>query len=212
MNGKPDEVGLGARNTRADRCGNDRKNGVAWRTVAYDQRPDGPTRNSERMLIMAKPGKPVPEGMHTITPHLITSNAMRAIDFYKQAFGAVEVTRAAMPDGRIMHAALKIGDSMIFLNDEFPEFGSERSPQALGGTPVTINLFVDDADAAFNRAVSAGAEVTMPLADQFWGDRYGKLRDPFGHAWAIAMHKEDLTPDEIHARQEAFFAGAAQQH
>lgn len=157
---------------------------------------------------MARAVNPIPPGMHTITPHLVIRDAARAIDFYKQVFGAQETGRSLSPDGRIMHAALKIGDSMLFLNDEFPEHGGGGGPQALGGTPVTLNLYVEDADAVFNRAVDAGAEVRMPIADQFWGDRYGMLRDPFGHSWSIATRKEDLTPDEIRARADAFFAAA----
>jgi PhnB protein len=159
---------------------------------------------------MARAASPIPQGMHTITPHLVIRDAARAIDFYKKAFGAQEVGRSKTPDGRIMHATLKIGDSLLFLNDEFPEYGQATSPQTIGGTPVTINLYVEDADAVFNRAVDAGAEVSMPIADQFWGDRYGTLRDPFGHSWSVATHKEDLTPEEIRARSDAYFASAPQ--
>jgi PhnB protein len=158
---------------------------------------------------MARAGRSIPEGMHTLTPHLVVREAARAIEFYKQAFGAQELSRSTTPDGRIMHAKLQIGDSPLFLNDEFPEHGAANSPQALGGTAVTINIYVEDADAMFNRAVAAGAEVKMAIANQFWGDRYGTLRDPFGHSWAIATHKEDLTPEEIRARAEALFGAEA---
>jgi len=159
---------------------------------------------------MTSAAKPIPAGMHTITPHLVVRDANRAIDFYKKAFGAEELLRMPGPDGKtIMHAELKIGDSVIFLNDEFPEMGA-RAPESLGGSPVTLSLYVEDVDAAFNRAVKAGAKVTMPVADMFWGDRYGKLVDPFGHLWDMATHKEDLTPDEISKRAKSFFASMAQ--
>jgi uncharacterized glyoxalase superfamily protein PhnB len=141
--------------------------------------------------------KPIPDGFHTITPHLVVKDGSKAIDFYKKAFGAEELGRHPGPDGKsIMHALLKVGDSMIMLNDECPEMGA-RGPLAVGGTSVTLSLYVQDADKAFDRAVKAGAKVTMPLADQFWGDRYGIVTDPFGHMWAIATHKQDLTPAEL---------------
>jgi uncharacterized glyoxalase superfamily protein PhnB len=147
---------------------------------------------------MSKP-KPVPEGMNAVIPHLTVKGAARAIDFYKQVFGATEMSRHNMPDGTIMHASLKIGEGTVFLNDEFKETGS-LAPQSLGGTPVTLMLYVPDVDATFQRAVDAGAEVKMPVADQFWGDRYGLLADPFGHHWEIATHKEDLSPEEMERR------------
>src|SRR5436190_1859723 len=147
--------------------------------------------------------KAVPEGHHTVTPHLTVRGAARAIDFYRRAFGAEEVMRMPSRDGtKLMHAHLRIGDSAILLNDEFPEMGG-RSPEALGGTPTTIHLYVSDADQVFARAVAAGAQVRMPLQDMFWGDRYGQIVDPFGHVWAIATHKEDLTPEEIARRAAA---------
>ena len=152
--------------------------------------------------------KPIPEGMHTITPHLIVNGAAKAIDFYKRAFGAQELGRHAMPDGRIMHAAIKIGDSTVFLNDEFPEMGGERAPVD-GHSPVTLHLYVPDADAVFNQAVSAGAKVAMPLENMFWGDRYGTVVDPFGHHWAIATRVEDVTPEEMNRRAEAMFSQPA---
>jgi len=148
---------------------------------------------------------PIPEGTHTVTPHLIVRSADRAIDFYKQAFGAVEVTRHPSPDGSIMHAELRIGDSPLYLADENPAWGA-LSPLALGGSPVTIHLFVPDADATFERAVQAGATVRMPIDDAFWGDRYGQVGDPFGHVWSIATHKEDVAPGEMMRRAEEFFA------
>jgi len=141
--------------------------------------------------------KPIPSGFHTLTPHLVVKGASKAIEFYKKAFGAQEIGRMSGPDGKsILHADLKIGDSHVFLVDEMPEMGC-RGPESTGGTPVTIHMYVEDVDAAFGKAVAAGATVRMPLADMFWGDRYGVLTDPFGHAWSLASHKEDLTPEEI---------------
>jgi PhnB protein len=151
--------------------------------------------------------KPIPEGHHTLTPHLVVKGASEAIEFYKKAFGAEELTRMPGPDGKtIMHAALKIGDSRLFLVDEFPQMGCV-GPLSLGGSPVVIHVFVEDVDTLFNQAVSAGAEVRMPLVDAFWGDRYGQLVDPFGHKWSLATHKEDLTPEEISNRAQAAFSG-----
>jgi uncharacterized glyoxalase superfamily protein PhnB len=140
--------------------------------------------------------KPIPEGYHTLTPFLTVRNALRAIEFYKQAFGAQERGVAKGPDGKVMHAELKIGDSVIMLSDEFPEFGS-LSPQSVGGSPMGLHIYIENVDAAFDRAVKAGAQVEMPVADQFWGDRYGKLKDPFGHKWSIATHVKDMSADEM---------------
>ena len=151
---------------------------------------------------MAKPGKPVPDGFHTVTPHLTMKNAGEAIEFYKKAFGAEEIARMPGPGGSVMHAEIRIGDSPIMLNDEFPEHGA-RGPKTIGGTPVSIHLYVNDVDAAFDRAVKAGAKVTMPIADMFWGDRFAKLEDPFGHQWSLATHKEDVTPEECAQRAKA---------
>jgi uncharacterized glyoxalase superfamily protein PhnB len=150
---------------------------------------------------------PIPEGHHTLTPHLVVKGGMAAIDFYKRAFGAVEAGVMPGPDGQsVMHGELKIGDSMIYLCDEFPMMDT-KSPESAGTTTTTIHMYVPDADAAFARAVEAGAKVAMPLMDAFWGDRYGKLTDPFGHSWSIATHKEDLTPEQIGERAAAFFSG-----
>jgi PhnB protein len=143
--------------------------------------------------------RPIPEGHHTITPHLVIRDAAKAINFYKKVFGAREINRMAMPNGKIMHAELQIGDSMLHLADEFPEAGS-RAPQSLGGTPVVFNVYIEDVDKLWEKAVAAGAKVNMPLDDQFWGDRYGQLVDPFGHAWGLATHKEDVAPDEMERR------------
>jgi uncharacterized glyoxalase superfamily protein PhnB len=153
--------------------------------------------------------KPITSGFHTLTPHLIVKGASTAIDFYKKAFGAQEVGRMAAPDGKsILHADLKIGDSHVFLADEVPKIGYQ-GPESVGGTPVTIHMYVEDVDAAFDQALAAGAKVSMPLSDMFWGDRYGVLADPFGHAWSIATHKEDLTPQEIRQRAQACSEHAA---
>ena len=137
-------------------------------------------------------------------------DAARAIEFYKKAFGAIELMRMTQQDGRIGHAEIKIGDSPIMLADEFPEMGA-RSPEALGGSPVSVLLYVQDVDAVFNQAVAAGAKVTRPVKDQFYGDRSGGVTDPFGHQWHIATHKEDVTPEEMKRRQEAFFKKAGGQ-
>ena len=138
----------------------------------------------------------IPQGMHSVTPHLVCADAARAIEFYKQAFGATEKGRMPGPDGRLVHAAVKIGDSTVMLVDEMPEWGA-LGPKALKGSPVTIHLYVEDVDAVVARAVKAGAKVTMEVADQFWGDRYGKLEDPFGHHWSVATHQRDVTPEEM---------------
>lgn len=141
----------------------------------------------------------MPPGNHTITPHLVIRGAGKAIEFYQKAFGAEEHCRMPGPGGKIMHAEMQIGDSKFFLCEEFPEYGAS-SPEALNGSPVTIHLYVPNADAAWDRAVKAGATVEMPLENAMWGDRYGKLKDPFGHKWSIAQHIEDVTPEEMQAR------------
>jgi PhnB protein len=147
----------------------------------------------------------MPPGFHTLTPHLEVRGAARAIDFYKAAFGAREVLRNLGPDGRkIMHAQLQIGDSMLLVHDEFEEAGGE-SPQTLEGSAVTLHLYVEDVDAMWARAIAAGAKVEMPLGDQFWGDRYGQLVDPFGHRWSIASKVEQLTPEQMRQRAAKFF-------
>jgi PhnB protein len=149
------------------------------------------------------PVKPIPDGYHSITPYLTVRDATRAIEFYKQAFGAQERGVFKTPDGKVMHAEITIGDSIIMLGDEFPEFGS-LSPESTGGAGMGLHIYLDGVDAAFDRAVKAGAQVEMPVVDQFWGDRYGKLRDPFGHKWSIATHTKDLSLDEMkHNMDEA---------
>jgi PhnB protein len=154
--------------------------------------------------------KPIPQGYHSATPYLTLHDASRAIDFYKRAFGAQEMNRMAGPDGKVGHAELKIGDSVIMLGDEMPGSGT-RSPQSLGGTTGGVMLYVENADAVFNQAVSAGAQVEAPLADMFWGDRYGRLKDPFGHSWAVATHKEDVAPEEMSKRMQQEMQRRSQQ-
>jgi uncharacterized glyoxalase superfamily protein PhnB len=140
--------------------------------------------------------KPIPDGMHSVTPHLICAGAADAIEFYKKAFGAVDLGRLPGPKGRLMNAAIRIGDSTVMLVDEMPEWGA-FGPKSLKGSPVTIHLYVQDVDASVARAVAAGAKITMPLDDMFWGDRYCKVEDPFGHHWSIATHIRDVSPEEM---------------
>jgi len=149
--------------------------------------------------------KAVPPGFHTLTPHLVVRNAEQALEFYKNAFGAEVLHVAHMPDGKVMHASLRIGDSMLMLNDEFPDYGT-LSPLSTGGSAVTIHIYTENVDAAFNRAVSAGAQVKMPLADQFWGDRYGVVVDPFGHKWSLGAHIKDMSPEEMQREQDRAMA------
>jgi PhnB protein len=140
--------------------------------------------------------KPIPDGMHTVTPHLVCAGAADAIEFYKKAFNAVESGRLPGPQGKLMHAMIRIEGSAVMLVDEMPEWGA-LGPKSLKGSPVTIHLYVEDVDAFVRRAVAAGAKITMPLDDMFWGDRYCRLEDPFGHHWSVATHKRDLSPEEI---------------
>jgi PhnB protein len=149
--------------------------------------------------------KAVPPGFHTLTPHLTARNAEQALEFYKNAFGAEVLHVAHMPDGKVMRASLRIGDSMLMLNDEFPDHGA-LSPLSTGGSAVTIHIYTDNVDAAFNRAVSAGAQVKMPLADQFWGDRYGVVADPFGHKWSLGAHIKDMSPEEMQREMDRAMA------
>jgi PhnB protein len=157
---------------------------------------------------MAKKVKAVPVGTHTITPHLSVREAPKAIEFYQKAFGAKVLGVHKTPDGKVMHATLKIGDSRLMLADEFPGMGTP-APQSLGGSPVLLNIYVKDVDALFKKAVDAGAKVTMPLANQFWGDRYGQIVDPFGHSWALGSHVEYVKPKEMERRANAIFAEMA---
>ena len=146
-----------------------------------------------------------PHGMSAVTPHLICAGAANAIEFYKNAFGAEEKYRMPGPDGKIMNAMITIGGAAVMLVDEMPEWGS-LGPLALKGSPVTIHLFVKDADAAAAQALKAGATLMMPVADQFWGDRYGIVVDPYGHKWSLAQHLRDMSPDEMHAAMMEFMA------
>jgi PhnB protein len=147
------------------------------------------------MTAAAKPRNP-PEGMNSLTPHLVCEDASAAIEFYKAAFGAVETMRLPGPNGKLIHAALRIGDSTLMLVDQNPEWGA-LGPKLLNGSPVTIHLYVPDTDATVAQAVKAGATVTMPVADAFWGDRYAQLKDPFGHSWSVATPQRELSADQI---------------
>jgi PhnB protein len=148
--------------------------------------------------------KPIPDGYHTLTPYLTCRDAAGAIEFYKQAFGAVQKGDVMKgPDGKVMHAELRIGDSLIMVADEFPQWGS-LSPQSIGGSGMGLHIYVEDVDSAFDRAIGAGGVVEMPVMDMFWGDRYGKLVDPFGHKWSVATHKRDMSINEVEDAQREF--------
>jgi PhnB protein len=146
--------------------------------------------------------KPVPEGYHRVTPYLIVDGAAKALDFYRSVFGATERMRMPAPGGKVGHAEIAIGDSVIMLADEHPEIGA-RAPRAFGGSPVSIHLYVDDVDTTVKAAVGAGAKLLRPVEDQFYGDRSGTIEDPFGHHWHVATHKEDVAPDEMERRAAA---------
>jgi PhnB protein len=155
----------------------------------------------------------VPKGHHTVTPHLVVNNASAAIDFYKKALGASEVSRFAGPDGKIMHAEIQIGDSRVMLGDEMPmPGGGGRSPRSLGGTPVGLFLYLPDVDRLWKQALGAGARQVDPLTDQFWGDRAGCIEDPYGHRWWLAQHIEDVSDEEMGRRAKAQFAQAGARH
>jgi PhnB protein len=156
---------------------------------------------------MAKTIQPIPPGFRSITPHLTVDGCAKYLDFLKTAFSAEEVFRAPGPGGKIMHATMKIGDSLIMLNDHFPELGFPPIPK--GPWPIALHLYVTDVDAAFDRAVKNGCTVKMPLADQFWGDRYGTIEDPFGYTWGLATTVENPTPEEVAERQQKMFGGGA---
>lgn len=158
---------------------------------------------------MPNPVKPIPDSYHALTPNLVCRNAAQAIDFYKKVFGATETVRMAGPKGNILHAELRIGDSTLFVAEPMSKIAP--SPEAGSTNSMTLHLYVEDADTVFNRAVAAGSRVDMPLQDMFWGDRFGRLTDPFGQQWGVATHKEDVAPEEMKRRQEAFMAKAASQ-
>jgi PhnB protein len=154
--------------------------------------------------------KPIPEGFNTVSAYLIVPDGAKAIEFYQKAFGGEEAFRMAGPDGEsVVHAEVKIGDSMVMLSQENPEWGS-KSPQTLGGTPVSLFVYSEDVDAAFKRATEAGCTTEMPPSDMFWGDRFCKVTDPFGHSWQMATHKEDVSPEEMGKRAQQFFASMAE--
>ena len=150
--------------------------------------------------------KPIPEGYHSVTPYLIVRGGADAIEFYKKAFGAVELFRFPSPDGKIGHAEIKVGDSPIMLADEYPDMGY-NGPQSIGGSPVSLMIYIDDVDTVFNQAVGAGATVKEPLQDKFYGDRIGTVIDPFGHRWHLATHKEDVSMEEMERRAKAAHGG-----
>ncbi len=189
----PGKAKRGAKKTK-------RAAGKAKRAAGKAKRP---VSKAKRAASKPKGVQRVPKGYHTVTPHLVVKGANEAMNFYNKAFGAVEALRMPTPDGAIMHAEMQIGDSRFFLNDEMM---GAKSPQALSGSPVTIHLYVEDVDALWNQAVAAGCQVTMPLMDMFWGDRYGMLVDPFGHCWSLASHIEDVPPEEMGARAAAAMA------
>jgi PhnB protein len=156
---------------------------------------------------MAGKVKPIPDGYHRVTPYLVVTGAAGAIEFYKKVFGATELLRFPAPDGRIGHAEIRIGDTIVMLADEHPEIGA-RGPKAFGGSPISLLLYVEDVDRTVDRAVAAGAKLLRPVADQFYGDRTGGIEDPFGHQWYVATHVEDVTPEEMRKRSEAMAAAA----
>jgi PhnB protein len=157
---------------------------------------------------MSNEVKPIPDGYHSVTPYIIVGDGARAIEFYKEAFGATELFRMDGPDGKIGHAEIKIGDSHVMLADEHPEMNA-RSAQTLGGSPVSLLVYVEDVDATFSRAIEAGATERRPVANQFYGDRVGGLEDPFGHVWYVATHVEDVAPEELQKRAAAAHSGGA---
>lgn len=157
-----------------------------------------------------KSTKPIPDGYHTVTPHLVFDNAAKAIEFYKSALGAEEKLRMSAPGGGIVHAEIRVGDSIVMMSDEMPPMpgqpGVYKSPKNAGCSTAAMFLYVNDCDASMDRAIKAGCTVRMPASDMFWGDRYGQVIDPFGHTWAFGTHQEDVSPDEIARRQQEFFA------
>ena len=147
--------------------------------------------------------KSIPDGFHTTTPSIVVNNSKEAIEFYKIAFDAKEIYQMPTPDGKTMHAMIQIGDSFVMMSDEFPQMGA-LSPTTVGGTSTTIHLYVEDADKTYNKAIETGAKPAMPMMDAFWGDRYGSVIDPYGHSWAIATHKTDMSPEEMQKAAKEF--------
>jgi len=161
--------------------------------------PPRATSAAQEDVDMTGKVKPIPDGYHSVTPAIVVKGAAKAIEFYQRAFGAEEMHRMTMPNGHVMHAEIRIGNSRIMMSDEFPDMGV-RSPETLGGSAGSLNIYLEDVDAACKRATDAGATVEMPPMDMFWGDRYAKIRDPFGHGWGLLTHKEDVTPEETERR------------
>ena len=149
--------------------------------------------------------KTIPDGFSSVTPHLVIKDCAKAIDFYKKALGAREIYRSLMPDGRVMHAMIQIGNAFVMMADEFPDMGAV-GPLTLEGTPCSLHIYTDDADKLFNQAIEAGATPIMPINDMFWGDRYGQIKDPYGHSWAIATHKKDVSPEEMEKAAKEMFS------
>lgn len=176
------------------------------RLIAFIESYEEHENSFQRSIIMNKASvQAIPAGMHTVTPHLVCAGVSEAISFYTKAFSAIETARLPGPDGKIMHAQIRIGDSTVMLMDEMPDCGA-IGPKMLKGTPVTIHLYVEDADAVFGRAVAAGASVKYALEDTFWGDRYGVVEDPFGHHWSIATHIRDVSPEEMKQAMQSMSA------
>jgi PhnB protein len=175
------------------------------RIACFEPNPTKADLEKQRQLRKTTPMSTpaIPPGFHTVTPYLAIKNAVEALEFYKKAFGAVETFRLMMPDGRLGHAEIRLGDSMIMLSDEFPEYDGGVSPKALGGWSVCIHLYVDDVDAFVQKALAAGAKERKAVMDQFYGDRSGQLEDPFGHIWWVATHKETVSPEEMQKRMQA---------
>lgn len=183
-----------------------RKTAAKARPAAKAKKPARP--KATRTATPKRQAAP-PAGYSSVTPYMVVSSAERAIAFYKKAFGAEELMRMPSPDGkRLMHAELRVMGAPVMMSDEFPEYSANKGPDMIGSTTVTLHLYVPDANAAFDRAVKAGCTVLMPLADMFWGDRFGKLRDPFGHEWSIAQHLRDVSPAEMQKAAAQAFSGA----
>ena len=173
---------------------------MARKTTKRPKAAARPKSAARRTPAAPKKVQAVPAGYHTVTPYLTVNDGAGALEFYKRAFGARETERMPGPGGKLMHAELRIGDSVVMLSDEFPGMSTCKAPKSLGGTTGSIFLYLADVDPAFRKAVEAGCKVLMPLTNMFWGDRFGKLEDPFGNQWTMATHVEDVTPDEMRRR------------